>query len=239
VQDAFFALQQLEWLSLAQNIIRKVSTNICEGAKQVLHLNLSDNDIDSNNNPLSFSQCSQLQTLSIAHNHISALPPQAMYGLFNLTYLDLSHNYLTHFGPEVFAVPNISTTQLPTNNSPSPQYQFAVPNTSTTQLRTNNSPCPQYQSLYRQLKVLKLNNNRIRSLDRCVFESTSRLQTVDVAANNLRALDYGMFRSLENCSSFDISWNTLSTVDVPTVQVLLDSGNGTAVNLTGKCCVCV
>ena len=72
-----------------------------------------------------------------------------------------------------------------------------------------------------------------------MFAPVSSLEVVDVAANNLSALDYRILLPLENVSSFDISCNRLSTVDVQTAQWLLDSGTGTAVNWTGKCCVCL
>ena len=108
-----------------------------------------------------------------------------------------------------------------------------------TALPHNNAVCPYNQSLYRHLKLLKLDNNQIRSLNWCVFAPVSGLQVVDVAANNLSALDYRIFRPLENVRSFDISCNRLSTVDVETAQWLLDSGTGIAVNWTGKCCVCL
>ena len=219
VQDAFLALQQLEWLSLAHNNIKEVSTNLCESVESVLHLDLSENVIDSIK---PFSQCNQLQTLSIAHNHVSELPQQALFGLFNLTHLDLSHNRLTHFGPEVFVAPEMS-----------------VSDNGSTALHHNSSACPQYRSLYRHLKLLKLDNNQISSLDRCVFAPVSSLQVVDVAANSLSVLDYRIFLPLENVSSFDVNYNRLSTVDRETAQWLLDSGTGTAVNWTGKCCLCV
>jgi Leucine-rich repeat (LRR) protein len=186
VQDAFLTLQQLEWLSLAQNRIKTVSTNLFEKVKNVLHLNLSDNAIDSINR-LSFSQCSQLQTLSIAHNLVSELSQQALYGLFNLTHLDLSHNRLTHFGPEVFEAPNVSSTDLP----------------------TNNSACPQYQSLYR-LKLLNLNNNHLRSLDRCVFAPTSQLQNLSIAHNFISELPQQALYGLFNLTHLDLSHNNLT-----------------------------
>ena len=219
VQGAFRALQQLEWLSLAQNYIKEVSTNLFESFKRVLHLNLSANAIDRIK-PQSFSQCSRLQTLSIAHNNVSDLHQQALFGLFSLTHLDLSHNKLTHFGPEVFVAP-----------------QMSVPDIRPTEPHHNNAVCPQYPSLYRHLQFLKLDNNQISSLEPCVFAPVSSLQVVDIAANNLSALDYRIFLPLENVSSFDISCNRLSTVDGETAQWL--QVNGTAVNWTGKCCVCV
>jgi len=221
VQDAFLALHQLEWLSLAQNNIKEVSTNFCESFKHVFHLNMSANAIDCVK-PMSFSQCSRLQTLSIAHNNISELRHQTLFGLFSLTHLDLSHNKLTDFGPEVFVSPQMSVSTI-----------------GPTELHHNNSVCPQYQSLYRHLQLLKLDNNQISSLDPCVFAPVSSLQVIDIAANNLSALDYRIFLPLENVSSVDISCNSLSTVDVQTAQWLLDSGNGTAVNWTSKCCVCL
>ena len=221
VQDAFLALQQLEWLSLAQNYIKEVSTNLCESVRHVLHLNMSANFIDCIK-PLSFAQCSRLHTMSIAHNNVSEVRQQALFGLYSLTHLDLSHNRLTRFGPEVFVAPEMSVSDI-----------------RPTEPHHNNAVCPQYQSLYRHLKLLKLDNNQISSLDRCVFAPVSSLQAVDVSANSLSALDYRIFLPLQNVSSFDISCNSLSTVDVGTAQWLLDSGTGTAVNWTGKCCVCV
>ena len=212
VQDAFLALQHLEWLSLAQNNIKEVSTNLCQSVKHVLHLNLSGNIIDCINPP-SFSQFSRLETLSIAHNNVSKLPEQSLYGLFSLTHLDLSHNKLTHFGPEVFA-------DVP------PEFR-------STDLHPNSAVCPQNQSLYRDLKLLKLDNNQISSLDRCVFAPVSSVQVVDMAANSLSALDYRIFLPLKKVSSFDISRNRLSRMDGETAQWLLD----TAVNFTGMCCV--
>ncbi|GFG32420.1 hypothetical protein Cfor_11247, partial [Coptotermes formosanus] len=215
-RGAFSALSQLEWLSLSQNNVKKVDTGFCESIKQVLYLNLSGNIIDFINSQ-SFTKCSQLETLSIAHNNVSELPQQALYGLFNLTHLDVSHNRLTHFGPEVFA----GVTS-----------EMSVSGTGSTEHHDSSAVCAQYRSLYRDLKFLELDNNEITSLDQCVFAPTRSLQVIDMAANNLSALDYRIFLPLKNVSSFDISCNRLNTVDRQTAQWILETD--TAVNLTGN-----
>ena len=182
-QMTFKYQHNLKHLDLSQNKIEEISKDFGDSIKQVLHLNLSVNVIESVNS-LSFAQCNQLETLSIAHNHISKLPQQALYGLFNLKHLDLSHNNLTHFGPEVFVAVR-------------------------TEYHDGSGDCPQYRSLYKNLKFLKLDNNRISSLDLCVFAPARSLQDIDVSANSLSALDGR------------------------TAKWILDSD--TAVNLTGAC----
>ncbi|XP_021920284.1 chondroadherin-like isoform X2 [Zootermopsis nevadensis] len=206
--EAFRSLSQLEWFSLSHNRIKEFYDNAFESLGRVKYFDLSQNEIRVIN-PLCFANCSSLETLSIAHNNIGRIREQGLYGLFSLRHFDLSHNRLAHLSPDVF----ISGDLPPANNH-------------------GGTVCSEYNSLSYSLIVLKLDNNGISSLDKCVFVPTRGLQEIGLGANNLSALDHRTFLPLRDLTNLDLSFNRLSEVDDLAAEWMLRSA--TAVNLTGN-----
>ncbi|KDR19203.1 Insulin-like growth factor-binding protein complex acid labile chain [Zootermopsis nevadensis] len=204
--EAFRSLSQLEWFSLSHNRIKEFYDNAFESLGRVKYFDLSQNEIRVIN-PLCFANCSSLETLSIAHNNIGRIREQGLYGLFSLRHFDLSHNRLAHLSPDVF----ISGDLPPANNH-------------------GGTVCSEYNSLSYSLIVLKLDNNGISSLDKCVFVPTRGLQEIGLGANNLSALDHRTFLPLRDLTNLDLSFNRLSEVDDLAAEWMLRSA--TAVNLT-------
>lgn len=150
----------LEYLSLANNRIKKIEFRAFSLSRNLKFLNLSGNSLSSDmfyssEQKFVFQDLHMLQQLDISSNKLAFLHQYALHGLHSLTYLDLSKNFISFDSKQAV-------------ESSSKQFE-------------NESVFVELS----RLKYLNLNNNKITSLPDGLLLEQTQLEVVDLTGNEL------------------------------------------------------
>ena len=179
-------------------------------------LDLSDSGIESLKAD-DFSGLTNLTTLYLSRNQLSALPESVFADLASLEYLNLSYNQLSVLPAGLFSgLTNLTTLYLSRNQlSALPESVFAdlasleYLNLSYNQLRV--LPVGLFSGLT-NLTVLHLSRNQLSALPERVFAGLTSLKDLDLWQNQLRTLPAGVFSGLTSLDDLDLERNELQTL---------------------------
>lgn len=92
---SFKMFKNLIYLDLLGNSLTEINAEMFEGLeKSLMELKLGQNKITAITNPLNLNQ---LRRLDLSHNNIVDVPKNAFDGIYNLLFLNFSHNH--HLAP--------------------------------------------------------------------------------------------------------------------------------------------
>ena len=138
-------------------------------------------------------ECSQVETMDLRRNHISALPAGACAGFNDLVYLDIELNMMSAIQPGAFK----DNTNL--RNIYAQFNQIAVVECSTF------AGAPYLRQLY-------LNNNNIWKLKNGAFDGIPLLEALFLSNNNISDISYDSFHKLSRLRYLYIDNNTISSI---------------------------
>lgn len=98
-----FKLDRLKKLNASHNDIRKVSKDFFSQMPELTELDLSHNEIN-NLEWGSFDRANKLIKIHLSHNYLQDVQPEAIMGLTNLEYIDLSYN-------RIYTIPEFSSNK--------------------------------------------------------------------------------------------------------------------------------
>lgn len=143
-----------------------------------------------------------IETLTMRHNQISFIEPNAVAELTHLRSLDLTHNDLNEFSlTEV-----VLARQIPGNSTylPLPIKHLKL---------SHNKIRFLFQNVFdhlTQLEILDLSHNPLKTLDGSTFKSIASrtgLVSMSLAHTQISSIPEGMFQNLKNLTGLDLSGN--------------------------------
>ena len=208
---------QLKSLDLKNNFIRHVES--VEAVKAIHKCSL--NYIDLSNNQINtlpsklLQNCHDLKSVSFANNSLPSLDSGFFDNLKRLERLDLSGNRL------------VSVTGRQTRDLVSLIHLDLSGN----QLSILVESSRVFESMASTLQVLKLNNNRLKTIEAKVFNNLNSLKELDMSFNELAVLDKNTLSGLNRLTHLHLAHNDLNSLheqafeSVPEVLVLGLSNN--------------
>ena len=203
---------QLKSLSIQNNFVRHVeAVEAARGLNKCSldHINLSNNQINALPSNM-LEKCHHLKTLDLANNSLTSLDPAFFDNLKRLEKLDLSGNRLnTLSGRQLRDL--VSVTDLDLSNN---QLSILVESSRL------------FESMSSTLRHLKLNNNRLKTIEAKVFQTLVNLKELDLSSNELAAIDRETLAGLERLTHLILANNDLINIhaeafaSVPEVLVL-------------------
>ncbi|XP_015126980.1 chaoptin [Diachasma alloeum] len=188
-KSALHGLSSLRFLHLEFNDLTALDLDaIVESGGLEFSLNVSYNSISVINYEYGLAN---LTSLDLACNNITQLAGDIYDGLPNLRSLDLRGNYLTAVHPGTFALLHLETLNLRDNRLETLRKQafHGAPSLQILDLSGNilsQLSTGQFRNL-KNLRILNLSNNRIRSLPRDIFEGT-RVESLDLSGNRINII---------------------------------------------------
>lgn len=190
IQDDFFLYApNTKNLFLNHNHIQKLPINSFNNLQHLNHLDLTNNSLNEVPRNV-FSKLKSLRYLNLSHNNISKLNLNSFKDLNSLNMLNLNSNPLINLTDKQFqSCKNLETLFLS--------------NTNIKQLTPSN-----FQGLD-NLKILQINDNKhLQNLDRFLFASTPKLETLSIINGNLTYLPESL-KTLSNLKSLNLMPNPL------------------------------
>ena len=208
-KNAFLYLRQLQVLRLNSNAITTLEADIFAYLPNLDILDLSDNAL------LKFegeAGIRSLTSLNLSGNSIQKLPDFRQLW-YNLNTLDLSRNNITELPSSMFFLPKLKRLNLAFNSIKIVHVNALFGLMQLVVVDISNNVIDKIGSYsFRQninMKVLKLNNNRISNLNRSLIGI--RPQTyVDLSRNLIKELD--IENQITSMSRIDLSWNQISFI---------------------------
>ena len=201
---------QLKTLSLKNNFVRHVESSQESNFKCSLnYFDLSNNQINSLP-PKMLHKCHNLKTVNMANNTLTVLDSGFFDNLKRLERLDLSGNRLaTLTGRQTRDLINLVTLDLSNN-----QISLLVESSMT------------FESMASTLQILKLNNNRLKTIEAKVFNSLANLKELDLSYNELALIDKQTLNGLTRLTHLVLAQNDINSLHeeafnfVPEILVL-------------------
>ncbi|XP_050307687.1 uncharacterized protein LOC126744356 [Anthonomus grandis grandis] len=177
--------ENLKTVDLSQNSVNELQNYQFNNFQNLLHLNLSYNQIGDI--PRYVFKDQKLKTLSLSHNQLQALPFQ-VFATEHMTELDLSYNALATFLDHFFKFNKLIEILLLNNN------------------RINKLTSNALADLT-ELKKLDLSHNLLQHVAKGLFDSLNKLEYLNLAENPLSNLASGTFRGLRHLKELNLSGN--------------------------------
>ncbi|KAH8253560.1 hypothetical protein KR032_005974 [Drosophila birchii] len=236
-EGVWCAMPSLQLLNLTQNRIRSAeylgfSEKLCAGSalsnangaasggSELQTLDVSFNELRSLPDAWGASRLRRLQTLSLQHNNITTLAPNALAGLSSLRVLNISYNHLESLPSEAFAG-NKELRELHLQGNDLYDLpkgllhrleQLLVLDLSGNQLTSHHVDNSTFAGLIR-LIVLNLSNNALTRIGAKTFKELYFLQILDMRNNSIGHIEDGAFLPLYNLHTLNLAENRLHTLD--------------------------
>ncbi|XP_064478512.1 chaoptin-like [Ornithodoros turicata] len=209
---------RLETLDLSRNLISLLPERLLNSAIFVRKLDLGANFIQQL--PSSVLRGIKLQALSLALNHLKALPDGCFEGLeTTLNEVDLSQNYIESFPPALKALRKLKTLNLSGNRLAAlDEYDlFTARDTlEAVDLSSNifeDVPKTAIKFLLR-LSRLNLKDNWINHIEVDDFrQGCERLTDLELSFNKIQTLPSDAFIKLTSLKALHLAFNPLTTLD--------------------------
>ena len=208
---------QLKTLNLKNNFVRHVESVDSVASVHKCSLNyfdLSNNQINTLP-PNMLHKCHDLKTINLANNTLTSLDTGFFDNLKRLERLDLSGNRLvTLTGRQTRDLISLVTLDLSNN-----QITLLVESSLT------------FESMASTLQILKLNNNRLKTIEAKVFQSLANLKELDLSRNELALIDKLTLSGLSRLTHLILAHNDINSLHeeafnyVPEILVLDLSDN--------------
>ena len=222
-------LLRLETLDLSANEITTVHSHLLNAHwPQLKSLNLKNNFVRhveaaaSTTDSSSFHNKCSLDYLNLSNNQINALPSGILQHCHKLKTLDLANNSLPSLDQSFFdnlkhlQKLNLSGNRLVT--IPSRQFRDLVSLThldlSHNQLSILTESTGLFEPMSSTMSSLRLNNNRLKTIEAKVFHTLVNLKELDLSANELAAIDRNTLEGLGRLTHLLLANNDLINVHV-------------------------
>lgn len=224
----------LKILQLDHNQINTIGKTIFNRLPNLLFLNMSDNQIDSDLlDKNTFENASKLTQLDLSRNQLKSILVEnttrsnqqidtydannLFAGLINLEYLDLSRNLITDLPRNAFeGLTELKCINLAYNRLFVTPFQAfrALINIEQMDLSHNKllSVLDNYFAMNAKLKVLLLQYNAIEKLSQYSLFGLSNLHHLDVSYNQLLTIDRSAFDSLIKLDTLNLRGNNLTII---------------------------
>ncbi|KAK2715467.1 toll-like receptor Tollo [Artemia franciscana] len=187
----FQGLIELRYLSLANNQLRKVDSNLLVDSSQIEFLDFSCNNIEIISNG-AFRNMKNLETLLLPHNKLQSLNFDMLKGPSSIKFLSLENNQISRIDPMTLSCCPILDHLVVSKN--------------------NLSVFPNVKEL-QNLKSLDLGYNKISSLRDDALSNISSLETLSLAHNKLKFVTDDSFRDLKHLKVLDLSSNQIEYIE--------------------------
>lgn len=210
-------IPELRYLNLSKNKLVQLQHDVFGSIRNLIELDLSENGLHSivgDGNSL-FQNQNELLHLNISHNNIDDLPRGiAFHGLTSLVSLDMSHNKLFVVPFQIFRqMGNVEVLNLSHNKLVSFLDNFFTPNKKLLVLNLNDNIIEKLtkHSLFglKHLHTLDLSQNQLINIDRNAFDSLVSLLHLNLSANQFNTIASTVFSGLANLRQLDLSKNIL------------------------------
>ena len=187
---------QLKVLDLKNNFVRHVEAIESTGVNKcsLSYFDLSNNQINTLPSKM-LQNCHELKSVSLANNSLPSLDAGFFDNLKRLERLDLSGNRLA-----------VSLTGRQTRDLVSLVHL----DLSSNQLSILVESARIFESMSSTLQVLKLNNNRLKTIEAKVFNNLVNLKELDMSQNELAVLDKETLSGLQRLTHLHLSQNDLN-----------------------------
>ncbi|XP_045485175.1 chaoptin [Pieris rapae] len=199
-------------LVLSRNVIRELPPAAFDHFKNIQHLDLSGNLLNSIAAEVFSGLEVSLEFLSLSQNRILGFTGQQLK-FVNLWFLDISGNQISEVPADAFeSIPSLSHLNMSHNLHMSvlPQNVF------------NHNDA---------LLVVDISNVGLKALPVNLFSKNHNLERIYLANNNLQEISEGSFKNLKNLTHLDLSYNNIVTIRTPafvnvmSIQYLSLKGN--------------
>jgi Leucine-rich repeat (LRR) protein len=186
---AFDGLQNLEYIDLSRNEIKRTETALFSKLTRLKHLNISRNRLDDIRR-LSFINLDNLEVLDVSHNELQVIPFQVFAPLSRLQYLDISYNRIATF-LDFYFNPNRQLKSLFLNNN------SLVKITSNALVNL------------KELETLDISSNKLDYIPKNMFDNFDQLRKLNISYNNFQNISSDAFKNLKNLRWLNMGGNRL------------------------------
>lgn len=206
-----FKIENIQYLEWIHSNITDISSAL-KNRKTLDYLDLSFNNIKTLSN-YQFSNYSNLKYMNLSYNYINDLPRSVFMGL-SLETLSISHNLLRAIPFQVFApIHEVRILDISHNLIVTLMDHFFKFNKHIEELKLNGNKLEKITSNaladLLDLKRLDLSNNSLMSIAMGLFDSLKNLQYLNLANNPFTYIASGTFRGLKNLLHLNLSGNKL------------------------------
>lgn len=185
-KGVFNILKNLKVLNVSKNNIQVIDQDSFKGINNLVTLDLSYNKLTN----LSLS-LQGVENLNVSHNNIVKLINESV-NIASLRFLDLSFNELSEINLKLTDVINLTEINLSNN-----QIQVILPD---------------FLCGINSIKILQLQNNKIRQIAPANFRYFSALKYLNLSKNALTKIDNGYLSGLQVLEILDLSNNLIQYV---------------------------
>ncbi|GAB5369283.1 hypothetical protein AAMO2058_001391800 [Amorphochlora amoebiformis] len=218
---------RLEDIDLSDNEISEIPKGFLKGLNRLERFEISKNKIQNLPKGL-FQSCKNLTILNLADNRIARIPEDTFRGLTHLANLDLSRNRITELRPQVFSSLNalraliFDENALGHNLSPG-IFKDLRRLGRLSMVRTNQTAIS--RSLFsnlRMLKVLKIYDNPLLTLDSDTFYDLGDLRKLDMHGHLMHFLPTNLLAKTTLLVHLHIKGPNLNTIPFALTDTLQD-----------------
>ncbi|XP_055301687.1 protein artichoke-like [Sitodiplosis mosellana] len=222
------SMTKIEFLDISRNNLERVGNiSFLEHAKNLIHLNVAENDLECTPELIQYVSSSVL-TLRLNGNYVGKLNIGTFDKLTNLQYLYLANTSLSLDNAKPFeSLKQLQTLDISHNNLEN--ANFTSLSSSLENLRTFQAidckigNASQLMKLFEKspfLSKLDLSGNFLSELNATAFEE---LQYLNLSNTNLSKVDFGILEHKPKLELLDLSFNQLENVNFVSVLSYLDS----------------
>lgn len=224
---------KIEWLDISQNNLERVSNiSFLENAKNLIHLNLGENELESTPELIQYLSAS-VTTLNLAGNFFGKINAETFEKLTNLQYLYLANTSLLLENLKPFeSLKKLRTLVISFNNLEN--SNFTSQSASLEELRIFQAVNCKVKNAS-ELITLFENSGFLSKLDisgNCLGELTvetlnnfKELQYLNLKNMNLTKIDFGILGQKQKLQFLDLSCNQLESINFASVLSNLESIN--------------
>ncbi|XP_053381250.1 uncharacterized protein LOC123562128 [Mercenaria mercenaria] len=216
-KEHFQNLVNLREVYLSNNNLTSLDRHLFKELTSLETIDLSWNEITELDNNQVYRQCSGLKTLDLSNNiidnvHQDFLKDADALTNLSVTFLDLSHNRISHLDDTTFEeVPDLEILYLNDNLLTSLDKDLFKGLTSLKMLHLNtNLLTTLHKDLFKELTsltTLHLDNNLLTVLPTDPFKYNTALQYLSLSANQLSTITIGEFDDQTATFTVDVSGN--------------------------------
>jgi len=189
----FNLLSKMNWMSLAQNKLKKFPTIIVKSLVNLQHLNLKSNEIQQLND-FDLSNAERLREVNLADNMINEVGEKSMQNSTQLQTIDLSYNKIEKLPADLFV--GISRLRMDLSNNMLSTFPESIFN----------------KKKISKLQSLNLANNKFNEIPVDALRSQyASLSDLNLSHNNIKNVPHSDV--LVNIKGLDLSYNPLTSDD--------------------------
>lgn len=190
--DVFDGLQNIEYIDLSRNEIKRTEHGLFARLSRLKHLNLSRNQIDDIRR-FTFVDLENLEVLDVSNNRLQAVPFQVFGPMIRLQYLDISYNKIATFLDYYFKPNRKLKTLFLNNNSLVKITSNALVN-------------------LKELETLDISSNKLDYIPKAIFDNLEQLRELNLSYNNFQNISQDAFKSLNKLKTLNIGGNRLKVL---------------------------